>query len=254
MPIEVKINDSPDPKARYITYAPSPCQIRQTPAATALTVHCRAAPPAPAADEAVFYANRTVGAQPTPTLHLTLPADGTWVNFGLGGRPGTPSVDDLDCLLVASSAQREPDGAADGARPQERQQAESRRARPVSAGAGQAQHRAVARLRAPTRRCATCTCGSANGEEHFGPQFLPWHRAYLLDLERQLQAIDPSVSMHYWRFDEPAPNVFTKLFMGETKQSPEHGLLRGRSIREIRWSDGSPIRCPASFVRPPSTR
>ena len=38
MPIEIKINDSLDPNARYITYAPSPCQIRQTPAAAALTV------------------------------------------------------------------------------------------------------------------------------------------------------------------------------------------------------------------------
>jgi tyrosinase len=60
---------------------------------------------------------------------------------------------------------------------------------------------------------------AANGEEHSGPQFLPWHRTYLLDLERGLQAIDPSVSMHYWRFDQPAPNVFTKLFMGQTKRS-----------------------------------
>ena len=61
---------------------------------------------------------------------------------------------------------------------------------------------------------------AANGEEHSGPHFLPWHRSYLLDLERQLQAIDPSVSMHYWRFDEPAPKVFARSFMGETSRSP----------------------------------
>ena len=64
---------------------------------------------------------------------------------------------------------------------------------------------------------------AANGEEHSGPHFLPWHRTYLLDLERGLQAIDPSVSMHYWRFDQPAPKVFTKLFMGETKRLPSDG-------------------------------
>ena len=40
--------------------------------------------------------------------------------------------------------------------------------------------------------------------------FLPWHRAYLLDLERELQAIDPSVALPYWRFDRPAPKVFTR--------------------------------------------
>ena len=31
MPIEIKINNSLNANARYITYAPSPCQIRQTP-------------------------------------------------------------------------------------------------------------------------------------------------------------------------------------------------------------------------------
>ena len=103
MPIEIRINDSQDPKARYITYAPSPCQIRQTPAATALTVTLSSRTASAGGGEAVFYANRTVGAQPTQTLTVTLPAVGTWVDFGLGGRPGTPSVDDLDCLLVASS-------------------------------------------------------------------------------------------------------------------------------------------------------
>ena len=38
MPIEIKINNSLNPNARYITYAPSPCEIRQTPAGSALTV------------------------------------------------------------------------------------------------------------------------------------------------------------------------------------------------------------------------
>jgi tyrosinase len=51
-------------------------------------------------------------------------------------------------------------------------------------------------------------------DAHGGPGFLPWHRAYLLDLERELQAIDPSVSLPYWRFDQPAPNLFTREFLG----------------------------------------
>jgi tyrosinase len=46
------------------------------------------------------------------------------------------------------------------------------------------------------------------------PGFLPWHRAYLLDLERELQAIDPSVTLPYWRFDQAAPNIFTLDFFG----------------------------------------
>jgi tyrosinase len=54
----------------------------------------------------------------------------------------------------------------------------------------------------------------ADPELHGRPAFLPWHRAYLLDLERRLQAIDPSVALPYWRFDRPAPNVFTRDFLG----------------------------------------
>ena len=51
-------------------------------------------------------------------------------------------------------------------------------------------------------------------QAHGAPGFLPWHRAYLLDLERELQAIDPSVALPYWRFDLAAPNIFKPDFMG----------------------------------------
>ena len=108
MPIEIRINDSLDPKARYISFAPSPCQIRQTAAKAAQTVTLSSRAAQTGGGEAVFYAQRAIGAQSTPTLSLTLPAAGTWVDFGLAGRPGRPSVDDLDCLLVASAP-----GAAD---------------------------------------------------------------------------------------------------------------------------------------------
>jgi tyrosinase len=55
---------------------------------------------------------------------------------------------------------------------------------------------------------------AATAEAHGNVGFLPWHRAYLLDLERELQAIDASVTLPYWRFDQPAANVFTRQFMG----------------------------------------
>jgi len=51
-------------------------------------------------------------------------------------------------------------------------------------------------------------------ESHGNFGFLPWHRTYLLDLERELQLIDPSVSLPYWKFDVKAPNVFSTSFMG----------------------------------------
>jgi tyrosinase len=53
-------------------------------------------------------------------------------------------------------------------------------------------------------------------QAHGAPGFLPWHRAYLLDLERELQAIDPSVALHYWRFDQASPNIFKRDYLGES--------------------------------------
>jgi tyrosinase len=52
-------------------------------------------------------------------------------------------------------------------------------------------------------------------EAHGRPGFLPWHRAFVLDLERGLQALDRSVSLPYWRFDQPAPALFTPDFLGK---------------------------------------
>lgn len=51
-------------------------------------------------------------------------------------------------------------------------------------------------------------------EEHNGPVFLAWHRAYIMDLERELQTVDPSVSLPYWELGTAAPNVFSLNFMG----------------------------------------
>ena len=51
-------------------------------------------------------------------------------------------------------------------------------------------------------------------EAHGRQGFYPWHRAYLLDLERELQKIDPSVALPYWRFDQPAPDLFKSDYLG----------------------------------------
>ena len=220
MPIEIKINNSLNPNARYITYAPSPCQVRQTPSSNALTVKLTSKAAKTGGGVAVFYANRVVGAQPTATLTVTLPANGTWVDFGLAGKQGKPSVDDLDCLLIATPT----GGGASLTVPlmvRVRKNANKLKARERDRFL-----LALAKLNSVTPVTSTYQTlrnmhvDAGDPEEHGGPHFLPWHRSYLLDLERGLQAIDPSVSMHYWRFDQKAPKVFHKLFMGETKRLP----------------------------------
>jgi tyrosinase len=56
--------------------------------------------------------------------------------------------------------------------------------------------------------------GLPREEAHGGAGFLPWHRAYILDFERELQMIDPEVTLPYWRFEEAAPNLFSPSFLG----------------------------------------
>lgn len=62
-------------------------------------------------------------------------------------------------------------------------------------------------------------------EIHQRTSFHPWHRAFLLHLERELQAFDPSVTVPYWKFDEGADRVFTSIFIGITEKSfnPDSG-------------------------------
>ena len=57
-------------------------------------------------------------------------------------------------------------------------------------------------------------------EEPYPPLFLVWHRAFLLNFERELQEIEPDVSLPYWKFDEPSflqgePSIFSADFLGE---------------------------------------
>jgi tyrosinase len=50
-------------------------------------------------------------------------------------------------------------------------------------------------------------------------------------LERFLQAIDPSVALPYWRFDQAAPNIFTPDFLGSSD-----------SLGTVQFSPANPLR------------
>lgn len=74
--------------------------------------------------------------------------------------------------------------------------------------------------------------------------FLPWHRLYLLDMERQLQSVDPAVSLHYWKFDEPAPNIFKADFLGASviDQLGYPIMTSGVSTSFARFDADNPLR------------
>jgi tyrosinase len=77
-------------------------------------------------------------------------------------------------------------------------------------------------------------------EAHGRAGFLPWHRAFLLDLERELQQIDPSVALPYWRFDRPAPRLFTREFMGVADLATGTVLFSGANPLQFWATDGTP--------------
>lgn len=149
----------------------------------------------------------------TPTLALTLPIDGTPVKFFVAGEFGRPSVSLGDAII---QARRTGTSTVLGRKPltvRVRKNAQTlspaERDRFVAAfgslnGGGAGRFRDFRDMHVD----------AATNEAHGNVGFLPWHRAYLLDLERELQAIDPSVALPYWRFDQAAPNVFTREFMG----------------------------------------
>jgi len=163
------------------------------------------------------------------TLPLALPVSGAAVAFWVGGDVAAPSRDYGDAVATASFG---PATQIVGRRPlmvRVRKNAVALNAAERDrflAAMGILNGNGLGRF----RDFRDMHVNIASPEEHGDSGFLPWHRAYLLDLERELQAIDPRVALPYWRFDQPAPSLFTTAYMGRTGSSgsvqfnPGHGL------------------------------
>ena len=100
MTVDLQINNSDSPRARYLTWAPSPCRIRLTDpsgASTSLvdvTIRGRSG----ATGGAITFRKTATGASST-SLSLQLPIDGASVPFFALGRFGQPSVSDGDVSI-----------------------------------------------------------------------------------------------------------------------------------------------------------
>jgi tyrosinase len=151
------------------------------------------------------------------TLPLTVPGDGSAVTFFVGGKFGSPSFHDQDGAISIH------DAATDAVLHQRtimvrvRKDANvltnAERDRFLTAFASLNSNAAVYQAFVDNHNSA------ADPEIHGRPSFLVWHRAFVLHLERLLQAIDPSVAIPYWRFERTAPNVFIAEFMGGAPNS-----------------------------------
>jgi tyrosinase len=219
MKVELQINDSSNALARFVGWAPSPCRIRVTDPAGAVgrTTSIQLRSVSAANGGALVFRQGATGAFAT-TLRLTVPVNGTSVPFFVAGRFGQPSTENGDVRIEAHAQLSATSRVLTlvgrvALMVRVRKNAESltngERDRFVAALA-QLNNQGTGRF-ADFRNMHTTV---SSPQAHGAPGFLPWHRAYLLDLERELQAIDPSVALPYWRFDQPAPRLFTPDFLG----------------------------------------
>lgn len=211
MNADLQINNSANPKARYVTWVPSPCRIRMSNPSGALGSSVNVILSSISAGTgAIRFRTSPTGAS-SATLSLQLPVNGTSVPFFVVGVFQKPSNTDGDVRIEARVG-----GTLIGQvklMVRIRKNANALTPAEVSrfvAAFAQLNNQGAGRF-ADFRNMHT---NAGSPEAHGAPGFLPWHRAYLLDLERELQAIDSSVALPYWRFDQPAPNLFTGAFFG----------------------------------------
>jgi tyrosinase len=210
--VELQINNSVSSSGRFVTWAPSPCRIRVTdPSGTnSPTVNVQITGKSTASGGAVVFRRSTTGSF-SNSLTLSVPISGTSVPFFVAGRFGRPSINNGDVTIEARTVNTLVGSVPVMVRIRKNAEAltPGERDRFVAAF-GQLNNQGAGRF-ADFRNMHTDVSSS---QAHDLPGFLPWHRTYLLDLERELQAIDPSVALPYWRFDQPAPNLFTPDFFG----------------------------------------
>ena len=211
MDVELQINNSTSPDVQFVTWAPSPCRIRVTNPVGAVppAVSIKISNVSAAGGGAVGFRTGTTGAF-TSTLTLTVPTNGISVPFFTAGTAASSNNGDVkiearagNTVVGAAPCMVRIRKNANNLKPPEKVRFVAAFAQLNNQGLGRfADFRNMHRTQVELNQA------------HGAPGFLPWHRAYLLDLERELQAIDPSVALPYWRFDLAAPNIFKPDFMG----------------------------------------
>jgi tyrosinase len=247
MRIALALNGSTTTTTNYLSWTPSPCEVRLSDmggAAAPVTVRLRNQRTG-VGGQVIFY--ESPSSEPTDEFELQLPQDGAPTQLWLGGKHGYPSVADSDGAIEVVDAQT---GAVLATTPlmvRIRKDANiltpAERSRFLSALAelndkGQGRFNELRDMHRET----------VEAEAHGGPAFLPWHRAYMLDFERELQAFDSSVALPYWNFQLPAPNVFHPDFMGAPDGTSTPVLSSTNPLVYWRTDGGARIRRAPRFT------
>jgi tyrosinase len=200
----------------YVTWRPMPARVRLAAPGADVAVTVRDMAPMTGGRLQVGIASVSDSALLPPTLGatlaLTLPADGSWVGFQVAGEFGFPSPDDKDAVLEVVRASTGALLGREGVMVRMRRNADD-----LSPPERDRWLHAVARVNTAELNNYVLhqqIHAIASVQAHGGRGFLPWHRAFVLRLERELQAVDPAVALHYWRFDQGAPALFAADFIG----------------------------------------
>lgn len=264
----IEVNDTGSPSDDYLCWSPTHARIKlgtETDSAVAVTISQRNVP-----GGGTIWFLRDDGARPTSatfdpqeTLAVTLPADGSWQSFWVAGR--SPSVANQDVSIIATTSDGNEIGRApvmvrvrknaDTLTPAERDQFLSalRALHDLDHDARVSQY--IKYYRAHDDAFDLGIHGAPDGL----PLFLSWHRAFLLSIERELQLIDPTVALPYWRFDRPSTKIFSRDFMGTVQRNtpgPGGFIVEFSPTNSLRgWSmhdgQGALVRGRDGDTRPP---
>lgn len=248
--VTIEVNQTPTGADDYLSWGPTFCRarIKNVSPASDVVIHLKsqALPVSPdePGGEVVFAAIQN----PWPanataeddTLSLVLPRDGSWANFVVAGKFGHPSCNDKDCAIQAWR-EDEVCGTLELAGSVKvmvrvRKSGESMKAperdrflKALQLFRKKAKHGYW--LFQESHRLAVTVPGQ--DQAHHQPAFLPWHRAFVLEVERELQKIDASVTIPYWNWDQANPKLFSEDFIGASGS--------GGSIAEPEFSLTNPL-------------
>lgn len=231
----------------YITWAPTTCRIKwanpTTPTATLNVTLRNMGTPERLRFSGTAPAPGTTATSATVTVTLTGDA---WANFYVAGNNGNASVNDKDAVIEVVDGTGQllsREGVMVRIRKNVNSLTTTERDRYLEAlrDAHQTYNSYMSFRNAHSRNGA----GFANighRQAHIGSAFLPWHRAFVLNLERILQASDPSVALPYWHFDQSSPGMFSPEFMGANNPAGTTAAVLAASNPISTWNiPGQPV-------------